>query len=54
MQIFAVLHHDVKFDLTNGSQEEDKNLDDVRGTQLVSAMKNIDIGDTRPREVVKC
>ena len=37
--------HDVEFDETNGFQEEDKNLDDVRGTQLVNAMKNIDIGD---------
>ena len=24
--------HDVEFDETNGSQEEDENLDDVRGT----------------------
>jgi hypothetical protein len=24
--------HDVKFDEANGSQEEDENLDDVRGT----------------------
>ena len=37
---------------TNGSQEEDENLDDVRGTQLVNAMKNMDIGDIRPREVI--
>jgi hypothetical protein len=44
--------HDVKFDETNGSQEEDENLDDVRGTQLVNAMKNMDIGDIRPREVI--
>jgi len=28
--------HGAKFDETNGSQEEDENLDDVRGTQLVS------------------
>ena len=28
------------------------NLDDVRGTQLVNAMKNMDIGDIRPREVI--
>ena len=26
--------HDVVFDETNGSQEEDENLDDVRGTQF--------------------
>jgi hypothetical protein len=24
----------------------------VRGTQLVNAMKNVDIGDIRPREVI--
>ena len=45
--------HDVEFDETNGSQEEDENLDDVRGTQLVNTMKNIDIGDIRPREVIE-
>jgi hypothetical protein len=33
--------HDVEFDETNGFQEEDENLDDVRGTQLVNAMKNM-------------
>ena len=37
--------HDVEFDETNGFQEEDENLDDVRGTQLINAMKNMDIGD---------
>jgi hypothetical protein len=42
----------VEFYETNGSQEEDENLDDVRGTQLVNAMKNMDIGDIRPREVI--
>ena len=45
--------HDVEFDETNGSQEEDENLDDVRGTQLVNAMKNMDIGGIRPREVIE-
>jgi len=44
--------HDVEFDETNGSQEEDDNLEDVRGTQLANAMKNMDIGDLRPREVI--
>jgi hypothetical protein len=44
--------HDVKFDETNGFQEEDENLDDVKGTQLVNTMKNMDIGDIRPREVI--
>ena len=28
------------------------NLDDVRGSQLINAMKNMDIGDIRPREVI--
>ena len=42
----------MEFDETNGSQEEDENLDDVRGTQLVNAMKNMDIDDIRPREVI--
>jgi predicted transcriptional regulator len=45
--------HDVKFDETNGSQEEDKNLDDVKGTQLANAMKKMDVGDIRPREVIE-
>jgi hypothetical protein len=44
--------HDVKFDETNGSREEEENLDDVRGTQLVNAIKNMDIGDIRPIEVI--
>ena len=44
--------HDVEFDETNGSQEEDENLDDVRDTQLVNAIKNMDIGNIRPREVI--
>jgi hypothetical protein len=44
--------HDVEFDETNGSQEKDENLDDVRDTQLVNLTKNIDIGDIRPREVI--
>ena len=43
--------HDVEFDETKGSQEEDENLDDVRGTQLVDAM-NMDIGDIRPKQVI--
>ena len=44
--------HDVEFDETYGSQDEDGNLDDVRCTQLVNAMKNMDVGDIRPREVI--
>ena len=42
--------HDAEFDKIKGSQEEDENLEDVRGTQLVNAMKKIDIGDLSPRE----
>ena len=42
----------MEFDEINGFQEEDENLNDVRGTQLVNAMKNMDIGDIRPREVI--
>ena len=42
--------HDIEFDETNGSQEEDENLEDVRRTQLVNAMKKMDIGDISPRE----
>ena len=45
--------HDVEFNETNGSQEEDENLDDVRDTQLFNAIKKMDIGDIRPREVIK-
>jgi hypothetical protein len=37
--------HDVEFDETNGSQEEDENLDDV--------MKKMNVGDIRPREVIE-
>jgi hypothetical protein len=43
--------HDVEFDKTQGSQNEAQNLDDVRGDQLAKAMKNMDIGDVRPRQV---
>jgi hypothetical protein len=44
--------HDVEFNETIGFQEKDENLDDVRGTQLVNTMKNMDIGDIRHREVI--
>ena len=44
--------YDIEFDETNGSQEEDENLDDVKGTQLVNAMKNMDISELRPRVVI--
>jgi hypothetical protein len=45
--------HDVEFNETNDSQEEDENLEDVRGTQLANAMKKMDVGDIRPREVIE-
>jgi hypothetical protein len=44
--------HDVEFDEINGSQDEENNLDNVRGTQLANAMKKIDIGDIRPKQVI--
>jgi hypothetical protein len=43
--------HDVEFDETQGSQNEDQNLNDVRGDQLSNTMKNMDIGDIRPMQV---
>ena len=43
--------HDVEFDETEGSQSEAQNLDDVRGDQLANAMKNMDVGDIRPRQI---
>jgi hypothetical protein len=45
--------HDVEFDETNGSQEKYKNLDDVRDTQLANAIKKMDVGDIRPREMIE-
>jgi hypothetical protein len=44
--------HDVKFDETKGSQEQNENLDDVRGIQLSNAMKNMDVDELRPRQVI--
>ena len=43
--------HDVEFDETDGSQEENENLKDVRGIQLSNAMKNMDVDELRPRQV---
>ena len=37
--------HDVEFDETKGSQDENENINDVRGIQLSNVMKNIDIGE---------
>jgi hypothetical protein len=43
--------HDVEFDETKGSHDENENLKDVRGIQLSNAMKNMDVGELRPRQV---
>jgi hypothetical protein len=43
--------HDVEFDETKGSQDENENLDDVRGIQLLNAIKNMNVGELRPRQV---
>jgi hypothetical protein len=43
--------HDVEFDETKGHQDENENLEDVRGIQLSNAMKNMGIGELRPRHV---
>ena len=43
--------HDVEFDETKGSQDEIENLEDVRGIQLSNAIKNMDVGELRPRQV---
>jgi hypothetical protein len=42
---------DVEFDETKGFQDKNENLDDVRGIQLSNAMKNMDVGELRPRQV---
>jgi hypothetical protein len=44
--------HDVKFDKTKGSQDENKNHEDARGIQLLNAMKNMDVDELRPRQVI--
>ena len=48
----SYLVHDVEFDETKGSQDENENLEDVRGIQLSNAMKNMDVGELRPRQVI--
>ena len=44
--------HDVEFDEIKGSQDKNENLKDVRGIQLSNAMKNMDVGELRPRQVI--
>jgi len=41
---------DVEFDETNGSQGASDNLDDVAGEPLREVMKNILVGDIKPKE----
>jgi hypothetical protein len=43
--------HDVKFNETQGSHDEVENLSNVRGKDLENAMRNMDVGDIRPRQV---
>ena len=43
--------HDVQFDETKGSPDENENLEDVRGIELSNAIKNMDVGELRPRQV---
>ena len=43
--------HDVEFNETKGFQDENENLEDVRGIQLSKAMKNMDVGELRPRQM---
>ena len=40
----------MEFDETNGSHDDQDNLDDVRNDGLKNAMKTISIGDVRPKE----
>ena len=44
--------HHVEFDETKGSQDENENLEDVRGIRLSNAMKNMNVGELRPRQVI--
>jgi hypothetical protein len=44
--------HDVEFDESKGFQDENENLEDVRGIKLINAMKNMDVGELRPRQVI--
>jgi hypothetical protein len=42
--------YDVEFDESNGSQGAIENLDDVGDEPLREAMKNIPVGDIKPKE----
>ena len=41
---------DVEFDESNGSQGAHENLDDVGDEPLMKAMKNIPVGDIKPKD----
>ena len=43
--------YDVEFDESNGSQGAHENLDDVDDEPLREAMKNILVGDIKPKDV---
>jgi hypothetical protein len=43
--------YDVEFDETKGYQDKNEILDDVRSIQLSNVMKNMDVGELRPRQV---
>ena len=45
--------YDVEFDESNGSQEAHENLDDVGDEPLREAMKNIPVGDIKPKDDVQ-
>jgi len=44
--------HDVVFIETKGSQHDNVNLDDMRGTQLINVMKNMDISYIQPERLL--
>jgi hypothetical protein len=41
--------YDVEFDETNGSQDENDNLDDVGGARLRNAIKTTTMGEIMPK-----
>jgi hypothetical protein len=44
--------YNMEFDETKDSQDENENLEDVRGIQLLNAMNNMDVSELRPRQVI--
>ena len=45
IRLVVYLRRFMMLNLTNGSQDDHENLEDVSGSQLANAMKNMDIGD---------